>query len=293
MSGIFPIAGVSAGSAVNASTAPVADGCEALFNASRCKPVFDPAAANAVISEIMELGRCSGVPYDCTLLDNLCRMIQQLIDNSLAVSRTQVFLANAPFEVPERVFTVEFELIGGAGAGGASGTGLSGSIAGNVGGGGGGGAYALKRLNGLAPGTIFSMVIGSGGVPSSTVGGNGGDTVIVGTGGPVVTAGGGTGGGFGTNTLSDVGIGGTAISADLDVPGGRGGPSGNNSATPSSSDLIRIPGRGGMAAGGLSTVSWGGTGGSGGGFGAGGNGASGGAALPGGAGRPGIIIARW
>lgn len=293
MSGIFPIAGVSAGSAVNSSQADVAEGCDALFYPSRCRQVFDPAAANAVIAEIMNLGACAGVPYDCTVLTNLCTMIQQLINNSQPLNRTQVFFNSGPFVVPARVASVEFELIGGGGAGGMSGDGTGGGFAGNVGGGGGGGGYALRRLTGLTAGQNFSVIVGAGGVPTVGNGGNGGTSSINDISGPIVEAFGGSGGATGAGTVVAFGFGGSFSGADIGVVGGIGGFSGPNHLAPDISDVIRTYGRGGFAAGGLSTADFGGTGGNGNGYGAGGSGASGGNSLPGGAGAKGIVIARW
>lgn len=82
MAGVFPDSGVPASQALNAlPNPPVTDGCTPLYNSSsRCNPRFDPAAANAVVSEIMNVMICAGIDYDCNKLDNLCTAIRALAD---------------------------------------------------------------------------------------------------------------------------------------------------------------------------------------------------------------------
>jgi len=79
MSGIFPDGGVPAGSTVNGVSVPTAN-CptELFYSATRCSPRFEPAAMNALISELLNLMACAGVPYDCSVLDNLCTAVQNL-----------------------------------------------------------------------------------------------------------------------------------------------------------------------------------------------------------------------
>lgn len=77
MSGIFPSAGVGATNATNSVPgANVSSGCSALWYPPRCNPRFDPAQANAVISEIVNAVNCAGLAYDCSRLDNLCRALR-------------------------------------------------------------------------------------------------------------------------------------------------------------------------------------------------------------------------
>lgn len=88
MAGIYPESGVPANQALNSVNVPTT-GCDSeLFHSTnRCQPRFDPAAANALMSEI--LNAVTGVDcadgtrtiYDCTRLDNLRRAIQQHIEN--------------------------------------------------------------------------------------------------------------------------------------------------------------------------------------------------------------------
>lgn len=76
MAGIMPAGGVPPLSAQNAlNDAPLKDGCDSLWNANRCTPRFDPASANAVISEILNVIGAAGLEYDCTLLDNLAKAV--------------------------------------------------------------------------------------------------------------------------------------------------------------------------------------------------------------------------
>ena len=81
MAGIFPASGVSASEAINSLLDPnVVVGCEELWHSTgRCQPRFDPAAANAVMSELLNLINCAGVAYDCKRLDNLCLATTELI----------------------------------------------------------------------------------------------------------------------------------------------------------------------------------------------------------------------
>lgn len=209
------------------------------------------------------------------------------------VGRTIVY--NTPgtftFTVPDNVTEVEVEGWGGGGAGGATGNGSGGGLVGNLGGGGGGGGYFYRRLTGLVPGQTVTVTIGSGGVPAAgpSSGGVGGTTSF----GPFCTAAGGAGGGWGENTLIQVGTGGAATGGDINVAGGTGGLTGSNSATATPSDSVRGYGRGGNTAQAYGFVDLGVTGAAGRGFGTGGSGSSGGSNLPGGAGAPGLLIVRW
>lgn len=138
MSGIFPGGGCSKDNAINTVSNPLLkDGCTALYHCPRCTPRFDPSAANAVISEILNLMKCNEVEYDCDKLNNLC--------SALAIheiSGRQTFMfdeTETPIELPKgtnrrigggsftvpntfhrpiRIFmefesTIQFQLIGG------------------------------------------------------------------------------------------------------------------------------------------------------------------------------------
>jgi hypothetical protein len=74
MSGIFPDSGVPAHLALNTVDVPTTNcqpGGELFHSTSRCQPRFDPAAANALISELLNAVNWSGRTYDCSRLDNL------------------------------------------------------------------------------------------------------------------------------------------------------------------------------------------------------------------------------
>lgn len=75
MAGLFPKDGVPPNETVNAINPAVGAGCKVLFHAALCAPRFNPAAANAVISEITQAVNLIA-PYDCERLDNLAQLIE-------------------------------------------------------------------------------------------------------------------------------------------------------------------------------------------------------------------------
>lgn len=87
MTGVFPGSGVGSSDAQNSidpiNMPAMVAGCEALwYSTMRCQPRFDPAAANALLSEMMNLIKCAGTTYDCTHLNNLCVAIQKMLDDN-------------------------------------------------------------------------------------------------------------------------------------------------------------------------------------------------------------------
>jgi hypothetical protein len=77
MAGIMPDGGVGPSGAPNSiSNANLVDGCDSLWHANRCIPRFDPASANAVISELLNAMSLSEIDYDCSTLDNLADAIR-------------------------------------------------------------------------------------------------------------------------------------------------------------------------------------------------------------------------
>lgn len=84
MSGIFPPSGVPAVNAYNSLQNPdVEEGCvPSWYSTAKCAPRFDPSAMNAITSEIINLVNCSGLPYDCNSLDNLCKAVDKIIQDS-------------------------------------------------------------------------------------------------------------------------------------------------------------------------------------------------------------------
>lgn len=79
MSKLFPDGGVAPGNTQNTIVPVVTDSalCPPKFHPMRCVPRFDPAAANAVISELLNAINLKR-PYDCTRLDNLKLALQDL-----------------------------------------------------------------------------------------------------------------------------------------------------------------------------------------------------------------------
>jgi len=80
MTGMMPDSGVPPQDARNTILDPNTINCEELwYSTSRCQPRFDPAAANAVLSELINAVNCAGIPYDCSKLTNLCDAIRYMI----------------------------------------------------------------------------------------------------------------------------------------------------------------------------------------------------------------------
>lgn len=85
MSGVFPSSGVPAsqttgadGTIAAANLANCPDGA-LFYSTARCEPRFDPAAANALLSEVVNLVRCAALQYDCAKYTNLCDAVNALI----------------------------------------------------------------------------------------------------------------------------------------------------------------------------------------------------------------------
>lgn len=96
MSGIFPSAGVSAATALNSIKSPVlADGCEAQYYRNDCRPNFDPSQANAIISELLNVNKLTGLPYDCDRLDNLAQASR---NHAITYDKT-IGLPSDPYDV--------------------------------------------------------------------------------------------------------------------------------------------------------------------------------------------------
>lgn len=80
MSAMFPDSGVPAVDARNTLLDPDTVNCNELwYSTNRCTPRFDPAAANAQLSELINAINCAGIAYDCSKLDNLCTAIKYLV----------------------------------------------------------------------------------------------------------------------------------------------------------------------------------------------------------------------
>jgi hypothetical protein len=82
MTGMMPDSGVPASDAKNSILDPNTVNCDELwYSTSRCQPRFDPAAANAVLAELINAVNCAGIPYDCSKLTNLCDAIAYTVQN--------------------------------------------------------------------------------------------------------------------------------------------------------------------------------------------------------------------
>jgi hypothetical protein len=96
MAGIYPDSGVPASEARNSVDANTVAGCAELFHStSRCQPRFDPAAANAVMSELLNVINKGEVAYDCKRLDQLELATRYLIQRGLP---TGTYLLGGPFD---------------------------------------------------------------------------------------------------------------------------------------------------------------------------------------------------
>lgn len=81
MSGIFPDSGVPAYQALNTVEVDTVNCDDELFHSTqRCQPRFDPAAANAIMSELLNTVALGGGAYDCSRLDNLSGAISALLN---------------------------------------------------------------------------------------------------------------------------------------------------------------------------------------------------------------------
>ncbi len=207
------------------------------------------------------------------------------------VGRTQTFFTSGTFTVPPNVTSVRVEMLGGGGAGGATNNSTAGgTLVGNNGSGGGAGGYCYANFTGLTPGATYAVTVGAGGIAmANAAGGNGGTTSF----GALCSATGGQGGAFGSQTQSYGGAGGMGSGGQINLSGGQGGSSGPNTTTVTTSMLLVIFARGGLAPRGLGSIDLCNTGGTGQGYGNGGSAASGGSGIAGGNGAPGIVIVSW
>jgi hypothetical protein len=92
---MFPGSGVPAADAANSlPDVDTKEGCPELwYSTSRCQPRFDPAAANAMLAEIMNLINKGEVSYDCTQLNNVEKAVRYIVQRGLPRGVT---LANGP-----------------------------------------------------------------------------------------------------------------------------------------------------------------------------------------------------
>ena len=84
MTAMFPGSGVPASDAKNSIPDPDTVNCDELwYSTSRCQPRFDPAAANAVLAELINLINKGEVSYDCDFLDQVQLAVRYLIQRGL------------------------------------------------------------------------------------------------------------------------------------------------------------------------------------------------------------------
>lgn len=77
MAGIYPDGGVAANTTLNAVDVPTVNcATELFYSTNRCTPRFEPAAMNALISEILNASTAFGTPYNCGILTNLRGALQ-------------------------------------------------------------------------------------------------------------------------------------------------------------------------------------------------------------------------
>ena len=95
MTAMFPDSGVAPSDARN-STDPVTTGCNELwYSTGRCEPRFDPAAANAMLSELTALINAGEVVYNCASLSQVQLAVRYLIQRGLPKGAV---LAGGPFD---------------------------------------------------------------------------------------------------------------------------------------------------------------------------------------------------
>lgn len=95
MSAIFPTAGVAFGMAVNGANVATTGGTPLFYATNQCNPRFDPAQANAVISEIANVSVKAGIPYNCESLANLSAAVCALIDAQVSAAACGAPVASA------------------------------------------------------------------------------------------------------------------------------------------------------------------------------------------------------
>jgi hypothetical protein len=84
MTAMFPDSGVPASDAKNSLPNPSTVNCNPLwYSTSRCEPRFDPAAANAMLAELLNLINRGEVVYDCARLDNIERAARYLVQRGI------------------------------------------------------------------------------------------------------------------------------------------------------------------------------------------------------------------
>jgi hypothetical protein len=92
---MFPDSGVPYTDARNSLANPITANCNPLwYSTSRCQPRFDPAAANAMLSELINLINKGEVTYDCNYFNQVEMAVRYLIQRGIPCGTA---LAGGPF----------------------------------------------------------------------------------------------------------------------------------------------------------------------------------------------------
>jgi len=174
--------------------------------------------------ELMSILAAAGIAADttATVFNQVLLSIQALI--GAIPHGVHNITSSGTWTVPAGVTTIEVEVWAG-------GSGSWASITGFAGGGGSGGGYARKRMIGVTPGAVATVVIGAGGtagVSGTTAPGAGGASSFV-LGGTTISATGGVVNPLGNVSTPTLGnLAGVGSGGDLNLYGGDGGEGGAN-----------------------------------------------------------------
>lgn len=114
MAGIYPDSGVAASAATNTVNVPTNNCDSELFHSTtRCTPRFDPASANAVMSEILNtVASTENTTYNCNRLDNLSLAVADLVNTALDDTLTGCISDDTYDGISEKANTNNFEILG-------------------------------------------------------------------------------------------------------------------------------------------------------------------------------------
>ena len=237
------------------------------FTSATPSVFFGTSTGGQPLARIVAKDEASSLPY-------LSSLSFQTSSGSNLLSNTTTFMmtgANQSYTVPAGVTQLTVTLWGAGGSGCSNVTGVAANV-------GGAGAYVKGVLN-VAPGQVFTVIVGSGNTNGYGGGGSGignygrggGRSAIAFNGSDVVTAGGGGGGGY--NTVTSLAPGGAATYTGTAIIGaGSGGGLGGSQTAGGSGGAGGGGGAGSLYQGGTGWTSAYGGGGGGGYYGGGGGG---------------------
>lgn len=84
ITGIFPRQApgiVPFNRAINGIDVDVVEGCNVGYYSNECSPSIDPASINGIMSELAEIMRATGLPYDCNRTDNVINAIYRIFNS--------------------------------------------------------------------------------------------------------------------------------------------------------------------------------------------------------------------